>query len=153
MVLQQRKTEKLFSLVSRGYTLPPRMFGWVVFGWKPENHQNFDPSLLHKKLWLIFMGMKQKNPNGRLKKTEFFKTATSHFFFFMKISGIGPWVSRINWCEGHGSKFWWLPWFPIKNNLPQTFLGECYINGSIVPLPSGANEVLQCNLLFPGPYS
>ena len=25
-----------------------------------SNHQNFDPSLLPKKLWLIFMGMKQK---------------------------------------------------------------------------------------------
>ena len=37
-----------------------------------SNHQNFDPSLLAKKLWLIFMGMKQKKiQNGRLKKLSF----------------------------------------------------------------------------------
>ena len=43
------------------------------------NHQNFDPSLLPKKLWLLFMGMKQKKKlkkriqNGRLKKPHFAK--------------------------------------------------------------------------------
>jgi hypothetical protein len=34
------------------------------------------------------------------KKTEFFKIANSQIFF-IKISWIGPWVNRINWCEGH----------------------------------------------------
>ena len=38
--------------------------------------------------------------NGRLKKTEFFKIAISQNFF-VKISQIGPCVSRIDWCEGH----------------------------------------------------
>ena len=39
----------------------------------------FDP--LPKKLWLIFMGMKQKKiQNDRLKKTEFFKIANSQNF-------------------------------------------------------------------------
>jgi hypothetical protein len=41
-----------------------------------DNHQNFDLSLLTNKLWLVFMGMKQKKKfffekqiqNGRLKK-------------------------------------------------------------------------------------
>ena len=37
--------------------------------------------------------------HGRLKKTEFFKNPNSQYFF-AKISGIGPWLSRINWCEG-----------------------------------------------------
>jgi hypothetical protein len=49
------------------------------------------------------MGMKQKKKyflknkiqNGRLKKTKFFKTANSQYFF-SKISWIGPWVSRID---------------------------------------------------------
>ena len=61
--------------------------------------------LLHYKYWLIFMRMKQKKiqkkfKNGRLKKTEFFNSANSQYFF-SKISWIGPWVSRIDWCEGH----------------------------------------------------
>ena len=45
---------------------------------------------------LIFIGMKQKkNLNDLLKKTEFLNSANSQYFF-TKISGIGPWVSRIN---------------------------------------------------------
>jgi hypothetical protein len=49
------------------------------------------------------MGMKQKEKknqqkkfqNGRLKKTEVFKIANSQIIF-VKISWIGPWVSRID---------------------------------------------------------
>ena len=43
------------------------------------NHQSIDPFLLLKKLWLIFMGMKQNRffwfffQNGLRKKTEIFK--------------------------------------------------------------------------------
>ena len=68
-----------------------------------------EPSLLTNKLWLIFMGKKTKNKkfflkkkiqNGRLKKSVFFKIANSQNFF-LKISWIGPWVRRIDWCEGH----------------------------------------------------
>ena len=45
------------------------------------------------------MGMKQKKiQNGRLKKTEIFKTANS-WKIFAKISWIGPWISSIDWCE------------------------------------------------------
>ena len=70
--------------------------------------QNFDPSLLTNKLWLVFMRKKQKKKNyfekkiqnGRLKKTMFFKIANSQKIF-AKISQIGPWVSRIDWCKGH----------------------------------------------------
>ena len=42
----------------------------------------------------------KKIQNGRLKKSSFFKIANSRNFF-AKISEIGPWVSRIEWCEGH----------------------------------------------------
>ena len=73
-----------------------------------HNDQNFDPSLLTNKLWLFFMGMKQKKifflkkkiQNGRLKKTEFFNIAKS-WAISAKISWMGPWDSRIDWCEGH----------------------------------------------------
>jgi hypothetical protein len=33
--------------------------------------------------------------NGRLKKIEFFNSANSQYFI-VKISGIGPWVERVN---------------------------------------------------------
>ena len=64
------------------------MFTQVLF-WagNQDNHLNFDLSLLPKKLRLIFMGMKQKKKklkkkieNGRLQKTEIFKTANSQNF-------------------------------------------------------------------------
>ena len=54
----------------------------------------FDPFLLHYKCWLVFV---KKNQNGRLKKTEIFKIVNSQKIF-SKISQIGPWVSRIDWC-------------------------------------------------------
>ena len=44
--------------------------------------------------------LKKKIQNGRLKKTEFFNSANSQYFF-LKISRICPWVSRIDWREGH----------------------------------------------------
>ena len=44
----------------------------------------------------------KKNQNGRLKKTEIFNFAIS-WAISAKISWIGSWVSRIEWCEGHWS--------------------------------------------------
>ena len=41
-----------------------------------------------------------KIQNGRLKKNSFSSSANSQYFF-MKFSWIGPWVSRIDRCEGH----------------------------------------------------
>jgi hypothetical protein len=37
----------------------------------------------------------KKNQNGRLRKTEFFNSANSQYFF-MKISGTRPWTYGIN---------------------------------------------------------
>ena len=61
---------------------------WVFLAGNQDNHQNFDQSLLHKKTWLIFMGMKKKT--GFLwekkpywltqRKTEFFKNSNSQYF-------------------------------------------------------------------------
>ena len=75
-----------------------------------HNIENWVPSILTHNLWLIFMGMRQnfffflkkKIQNGRLKKRSFFNSVNSQYFF-VKISWIGPWASRIDWCEGH----WW----------------------------------------------
>ena len=80
----------------------------MEFSENQGKHQNFDPSILPYKFGLILMGMKQKKnfflkkkiQNGRLKKTEFFNSANSQYFF-VKISWIDSWVSRIDWCEGH----------------------------------------------------
>ena len=47
-----------------------------------------------------FFFFEKKIQNGRLKKSSFFKIANSQNFF-AKISQIRPWVSRIEWCEGH----------------------------------------------------
>ena len=47
-----------------------------------------------------FFFWKKKYQNGRLKKSLFSKIANSQNFF-AKISWIGPWVSRIEWCEAH----------------------------------------------------
>ena len=48
----------------------------------------------------IFFFFEKKIQNGRLKKSSFFKIANSQNFF-AKISQIRPWVSRIEWWEGH----------------------------------------------------
>jgi hypothetical protein len=39
--------------------------------------------------------LKKKNQNGRLKKRSFSSSA-NFIYFFVKISWIGPWVSRID---------------------------------------------------------
>ena len=74
------------------------MFRQVLFGaGNQDNHQNFEKSLLTNKLWYVFMGMKQKKiQNGR-----FFKIAIFQNRQISKLSWIGSWVSRIDWCKGH----------------------------------------------------
>ena len=62
--------------------------------------QNFDPSLLTNKLWRNEGKIIIKNEISRPKKTELFKIANSQYFL-VKISGISPWMCRIDWCKGH----------------------------------------------------
>ena len=45
-------------------------------------------------------GWSKEIQNGRLKKTEFFKTSNSQYFF-AKMPEIGPWIGRINLCKEH----------------------------------------------------
>ena len=47
-----------------------------------------------------FFFFEKKIQNGRLKKTSFCQTVNSQYFF-AKLSRMGPWVNRIDWCEGH----------------------------------------------------
>ena len=70
-----------------------------MFGTGQKVSFRFDPSLLTNKLWLIFMGLKQKKISKwpTQKKTQIFKTASS-WKFFAKILWIGPWISSIDWC-------------------------------------------------------
>ena len=58
--------------------------GWFSWEWS-------------KKIYFFF---EKKIQNGWLKKSSFFKIANSQNFF-VKISQIRPWVSRIEWYEGH----------------------------------------------------
>ena len=69
---------------------PSKCLAWVKKCCHIWLDQNFDLSLLNIKIWLIFMRKKQKNnfffskkkiQNGRLKKSAFFKIATSQIFF------------------------------------------------------------------------
>ena len=46
----------------------------------------------------IFIFFEKKNKNWQIKKHF---PAPPILNIFMKISWIGPWVSRIDWCEGH----------------------------------------------------
>ena len=47
-----------------------------------------------------FFFWRKKFKMADFSKWLFFKIANSQNFF-VKISWIGPWVSRIDWCEGH----------------------------------------------------
>ena len=77
------------------------------FAGNQQKYQNWVPSILSHNLRLILMGMKRKknlfcqkkkNQNGRHKKLRFSKPPILNIF---AISGIGPWLSTLNWCEGH----------------------------------------------------
>ena len=50
--------------------------------------------------WFSLGWSKKKFKMADSKKTSFSSSANSQYFF-MKISWIGPWVSRIGWCKWH----------------------------------------------------
>ena len=77
------------------------MFALGDFWLKTRIIINFWPILDNQVALTDFHGDEAKKiQNGRLKKTELFKITNSQNIF-VKISWIGPWVSRIDWCEGH----------------------------------------------------
>ena len=68
---------------------------------------SFQPILATQEPLTAFHGIKQKkkfwtkkNPKWPTQKNYGFQTVNSQYFS-AKLSGIGPWVSRINWCKGH----------------------------------------------------
>ena len=77
------------KLLIFGYTA-----GWNVWGgeWflaiNHHNHKNWVPFILTLNLWLIFMGMKQKNQNCQLKKIM--RKATFSF---------APWCWMNDWIK------------------------------------------------------
>ena len=82
------------------YTRDKNVWGGLILTVNHKNH--WVPPILPYNLRLVLVGMKQKQKtkkiwnkiqNDRLKKSDFFKTANSQYFF-AKSSGIGPWVGR-----------------------------------------------------------
>ena len=59
----------------------PRNFDCFSWGWSRKKNE-------------------KKNPKWPTQKSMFYKTVNSQYFF-AKILQIGPWSSKINWCEGH----------------------------------------------------
>ena len=92
---QKPKTKKLNKSHFQGFVNSQYFFMKYFLALYP-----FKTRLSHN-LWLWFSWRSSKKiQNGRLKKNSFSSSANSQYFF-MKISWIGPWVSRIDWCEGH----------------------------------------------------
>ena len=92
-----------------GNTLPAEMFGVTDF-WLETRViiKIFKKIIAGMKTKVFCIGkhkkkknsLKRKNQNGRLKKSFFSNSANSQNYF-VKISWLGPWISRIDWCEGH----------------------------------------------------
>ena len=66
-------------------------------GWSSK----FRPILATQEPLTAFHGFWQKIPKCPIqKKNTVFKAINSQYFF-VKLSEVSPWVSRINWCDGH----------------------------------------------------
>ena len=108
--LKWRNAEWLSFVISKWlrYTVLHMFMQLLFWAGNQSNHQNFDPPLLSKNLWLFFMGLskkqfffsKKKNPKWPTQKNLILPNG-QFSIFFAKLSGMGPWVSRIDWCEGH----------------------------------------------------
>ena len=91
------------TFVQKQWSMRNVMHSKEFFGKNQGKRRKFDPSILPYKFGLMFMKKKKKsfffeqnkNQNDRLKKNEIFKIANSQNFL-VKISQIGPWVSRID---------------------------------------------------------
>ena len=113
-----------FAFNSITYTVL-HMFRQVLFGaWNQGNHRNFDLSFLSYKCWLIFMGwsnffFKKTKQNGWFKRTKIFNSANFQYSL-ARISGIGPWLRRKNWCDvaqsvwSSGCPMHWTAWLQCK---------------------------------------
>ena len=86
-----------------------KCLGWVIFGWKPWKSSKSWPILDIQVALTDFHWDEAKKTFGKkiqkwpTQKTWVFQNRQFSFFFFVKISWIGPWVGRIDWWEGHWS--------------------------------------------------
>ena len=81
--------------------------------------QNFDPSLLTNKLWLVFMGKKQKRKKNFEKKNSKWPTQKKCIFLNRQFS---KFFVKISW---HGSKFWSSQMWQHFLTHAKHFEGEC----------------------------
>ena len=72
----------------------------VVLCENQGNCQNFDPSLLPNNFDWFSWGWSKKIKMAGSKNLSF-STTPKNWAIVAKISKIGPWVSRVDWCEGH----------------------------------------------------
>ena len=91
-----RILEQLIHTVLFIFLSPPRFFSG-----NQGNHQNSKKILVFHKLWLIWIRKKQKKIKMADSKKLSFSTTPKSWAIVAKISRIGPWVSRIDWREGH----------------------------------------------------
>ena len=109
-VTAMRILERLISssFVKIWYTASWYVWGEWFLAVNHHNHRNWVPSILIHKLWLIFMGRKQKkkknfekkNQNGQLKKSSFFKIANSQYFLW-KFTGLVFGLVGLNYFDTH----------------------------------------------------
>ena len=113
------------------YTPPKNVWGGLFLAGNHDYHKNWVPFILPHNLCLILMGMKQKPWNFckkilrivRFENLSFFESAIMIFFCFIPTK-----IKHELWGRMNGTQFFWLSWFPAKNNPPQTFLGgECIL--------------------------
>ena len=108
------KSHLLLSIVN---TLGCIMFGLGQKVLSRLAWSKFRPNLASQETLTDFHGneakkiffLKQKIQNGRLKKSENFKTTNSRKIF-VKISWNGPWISSIDWCQWHWCGSTYMVW-------------------------------------------
>ena len=111
-LLKQNKKISSFKSPKIRHSYSGVQISWqrIFLAWNQVNHQNFDQILLTYKHWSTDFhaaeakkkkNLKKKIQNSRLKKKRSFSSFANFRYFFSKISWIGPFVRRIDWCEGH----------------------------------------------------
>ena len=103
-----------FSIITTLHS-PSKCLAWV----KKCSHVwidlNFDPSLLTNKLWLVFMGMKQKKIKmADSKKQRFSKSPILNIFLWKFYGSV---LGLVDWCEGQqcGSTYMAMRLFDISS--------------------------------------
>ena len=72
------------------HTYSPVHKCWLKTSWAGNQgeHKDFDPSLLPKNLWLLFMGFSKKNPKWPTQKNYVFQNRQFSIFFSQNWAGL-----------------------------------------------------------------